>query len=181
MKNRKPGKREKKLRLSSLQNKIVVCFTVPIVFMILVGVIAYRKASTGMSQQFLDSTEQTMNMTVSYMDAINSFVEGEALKYAFDADLNRYFSGVYEKEGYAVDRKKLITSQKTNMLSSQSGNEFISNIHIIPSEELTLISTTNSETTKGFFAEYQQEVSERESGDRGRVWTDCEKRAYPRL
>ena len=65
MKNRKPGKREKKLRLSSLQNKIVVCFTVPIVFMILVGVIAYRKASTGMSQQFLDSTEQTMNMTVS--------------------------------------------------------------------------------------------------------------------
>ncbi len=172
MKNRKPGKREKKLRLSSLQNKIVVCFTVPIVFMILVGVIAYRKASTGMSQQFLDSTEQTMNMTVSYMDAINSFVEGEALKYAFDADLNRYFSGVYEKEGYAVDRKKLITSQKTNMLTSQSGNEFISNIHIIPSEELTLISTTNSETTKGFFAEYQQEVSERESGDRGRVWTD---------
>lgn len=172
MKNGKPRKREKKLRLTSLQNKIVVCFTVPIVFMILVGVIAYRKASTGMSEQFLDSTEQTMNMTVSYMDAINSFVEGEALKYAFDADLNRYFSGVYEKDGYAVDRKNLISNQKTNMLSSQSGNEFISNIHIIPSEELTLISTTNSETTKGFFAAYQQEVSEQGNGDRGQVWTD---------
>lgn len=172
MKSGKPRKREKKLRLTSLQNKIVVCFTVPIVFMILVGVIAYRKASTGMSEQFLDSTEQTMNMTVSYMDAINLFVEGEALKYAFDADLNRYFSGVYEKDGYAVDRKNLISNQKTNMLSSQSGNEFISNIHIIPSEELTLISTTNSETTKGFFAAYQQEVSEQGNGDRGQVWTD---------
>lgn len=172
MKNGKARKREKKLRLTSLQNKIVVCFTVPILFMILVGIIAYRKASTGMSEQFLDSTEQTMNMTVSYMDAINSFVEGEALKYAFDADLNRYFSGVYEKDGYAVDRKNLISNQKTNMLSSQSGNEFISNIHIIPSEELTLISTTNSETTKGFFAAYQQEVSEQGNGDRGQVWTD---------
>lgn len=172
MKSGKPRKREKKLRLTSLQNKIVVCFTVPILFMILVGIIAYRKASTGMSEQFLDSTEQTMNMTVSYMDAINSFVEGEALKYAFDADLNRYFSGVYEKDGYAVDRKNLISNQKTNMLSSQSGNEFISNIHIIPSEELTLISTTNSETTKGFFAAYQQEVSEQGNGDRGQVWTD---------
>lgn len=172
MKSGKPRKREKKLRLTSLQNKIVVCFTVPILFMVLVGIIAYRKASTGMSEQFLDSTEQTMNMTVSYMDAINSFVEGEALKYAFDADLNRYFSGVYEKDGYAVDRKNLISNQKTNMLSSQSGNEFISNIHIIPSEELTLISTTNSETTKGFFAAYQQEVSEQGNGDRGQVWTD---------
>mgnify|MGYP001092186526 FL=1 len=172
MKNGKPGKKEKKLRLSSLQNKIVVCFTVPILFMILVGIIAYRKASTGMSEQFLDSTKQTMNMTVSYMDAINAFVEGEALKFAFDADLNRYFSGVYERDGYAVDRKKLITSQKTNMLSAQSGNDFISNIHIIPSEELTLITTTNSETTKGFFAEYQAEVSERDNGDRRRVWTD---------
>lgn len=172
MKNGKPGKKEKKLRLSSLQNKIVVCFTVPILFMILVGIIAYRKASTGMSEQFLDSTKQTMNMTVSYMDAINAFVEGEALKFAFDADLNRYFSGVYERDGYAVDRKKLITSQKTNMLSAQSGNDFISNIHIIPSEEMTLITTTNSETTKGFFAEYQAEVSELDNGDRGRVWTD---------
>ena len=79
MKNGKPQK-TKKLRLSSLQNKIVVCFAVPIVFMILVGVIAYRKASDGMSQQFLDSTEQTMKMTVSYMDVIDSFVAGEALK-----------------------------------------------------------------------------------------------------
>ncbi len=172
MKNGKPGKKEKKLRLSSLQNKIVVCFTVPILFMILVGIIAYRKVSTGMSEQFLESTKQTMNMTVSYMDAINAFVEGEALKFAFDADLNRYFSGVYERDGYAVDRKKLITSQKTNMLSTQSGNDFISNIHIIPSEEMTLITTTNSETTKGFFAEYQAEVSELDNGDRGRVWTD---------
>lgn len=75
MKNGKPQNRKKR-RLSSLQNKIVVCFTVPIVFMILVGVIAYRKASDGMSQQFLDSTEQTMNMTVSYMDMINSYVAG---------------------------------------------------------------------------------------------------------
>ena len=132
MKTGKPEKKRKQ-RLSNLQNKIVVCFTVPILFMILVGVIAYRKASTGMSQQFLDSTEKTMNMTVSYMEAINSFVAGEALKYAFDTDLNRYFSGVYEKDGYAVERKKLITNQKTNLLSTQSGNDFISNVHIIPS------------------------------------------------
>ena len=149
MKTGKPEKKRKQ-RLSNLQNKIVVCFTVPILFMILVGVIAYRKASTGMSQQFLDSTEKTMNMTVSYMEAINSFVAGEALKYAFDTDLNRYFSGVYEKDGYAVERKKLITNQKTNLLSTQSGNDFISNVHIIPSQELTLISTTNSDSPNGF-------------------------------
>lgn len=172
METGKPRKKAKKRRLSSLQNKIVVCFTVPIVFMILVGVIAYRKASNGMSEQFLDSTEQTMNMTVSYMDAINSFVEGEALRYAFDADLNRYFSGVYEKDGYAVDRKNLISNQKTNLLSTQSGNDFISNVHIIPSEELTLISTTNSETTNGFFTAYREEVAEQESSGRGNVWTD---------
>lgn len=43
MKTGKPEKKRKQ-RLSNLQNKIVVCFTVPILFMILVGVIAYRKA-----------------------------------------------------------------------------------------------------------------------------------------
>lgn len=172
MKTGKPRKKERKLRISSLQNKIVVCFTVPIVFMILVGVIAYRKASAGMSEQFLDSTEQTMNMTVSYMNAINSFVESEALKYAFDADLNRYLSGVYEKDGYAVERKNLISSQETSLLSTQSGNDFINNVHIIPSEELTLISTAPSVRTTGFFAEYQEEVAAQETDGRKNVWTD---------
>ena len=79
--------KKKKLQLASLQNKVVVCFAVPIVFMILVGVIAYQKASEGMSQQFLESAEQTINMANTYMDAINYFVEGEAQKYADNTDL----------------------------------------------------------------------------------------------
>ncbi len=170
MKNGKPQKR-KKLRVGSLQNKIVVCFTVPIVFMILVGVIAYRKASAGMSQQFLDSTEQTMKMTVSYMDVIDSFVAGEALKYAFDSELNRYFSGAYEGDGSAVERRDLLNDQKANVQSTQFGNEFISNVHIIPSQDLLLISTFDSVRTNGFYAEYQEEVTQQSGGKVSR-WTD---------
>ena len=171
MKNGKPQKR-KKLRVSSLQNKIVVCFTVPIVFMILVGVIAYRKASDGMSQQFLDSTEQTMKMTVSYMDVIDSFVAGEALKYAFDSELNRYFSGAYEGDGSAVERRDLLNDQKANVQSTQFGNEFISNVHIIPSQDLLLISTFDSVRTNGFYAEYQEEVTQQGGSGKVNRWTD---------
>lgn len=171
MKTGKP-KKTKKLRLSSLQNKIVVCFTVPIVFMILVGVIAYRKASDGMSQQFLDSTEQTMNMTVSYMDMIDSFVAGEAVKYAFDTELNRYFSGAYEFEDQAVQRRELIDNQKTNVQSTQFGNDFIANVHIIPSKDLALISTFDSVMTKGFYEEYQEEIQEQSGDGKGSVWVD---------
>lgn len=170
MKNGKPQK-TKKMRFSSLQNKIVVCFTVPIVFMILVGVIAYRKASDGMSQQFLDSTEQTMKMTVSYMDVIDSFVAGEALKYAFDSELNRYFSGAYEGGGSAVERRDLLDNQKANVQSTQFGNDFISNVHIIPSGDLSLISTFDSVRTNGFYAEYQEEMTQ-QSGGKGNRWTD---------
>jgi len=170
LKNGKSQK-AKKMRLSSLQNKIVVCFTVPIVFMILVGVIAYRKASTGMSQQFLDSTEQTMKMTVSYMDMVDSYVAGEAVKYAFDTELNRYFSGAYEFEDQAVQRRDLLNNQKTNIQSTQFGNDFIGNVHIIPSKDLFLISTFDSVMTNGFYEEYQEEVKEQSSG-KGSVWVD---------
>lgn len=171
MKTGKP-KKNKKLRLSSLQNKIVVCFTVPIVFMILVGVIAYRKASDGMSQQFLDSTEQTMNMTVSYMDMINSYVAGEAVKYAFDTELNRYFTGAYEYEDQAVQRRDLLNNQKTNVQSTQFGNDFIGNVHIIPSKNLFLISTFDSVMTYGFYEEYQEEIKEQSGEGKGSVWVD---------
>lgn len=171
MKTGKPRK-TKKLRLSSLQNKIVVCFTVPIVFMILVGVIAYRKASDGMSQQFLDSTEQTMNMTVSYMDMINSYVAGEAVKYAFDTELNRYFTGAYEFEDQAVQRRDLLDNQKTNVQSTQFGNDFIGNVHIIPSKDLFLISSFDSVMTYGFYEEYQEEIKEQSGDGKGSVWVD---------
>ena len=156
-------------RLSSIQNKIILCFTVPIFCMIVVGIIAYQKASEGMGRQFMESAEQTINMANTYMDAINYFVEGEARKYADSTDLNSYFSGAFEGADNTTTKLKLLNSTKDDLLSAQSGNHFINNLYVIPQSGLKLVSTVSSMTTQGFFEEYREEAESRGS----RMWVDC--------
>ena len=51
----------KKGVLFSIRAKIFLCFLVPILFLILVGVFSYKKAAAGMYDTFRDSNEQTIN------------------------------------------------------------------------------------------------------------------------
>lgn len=174
MKRNKAGKAEtanrkkKKLQLTSIQNKVIVCFAVPVIFMILVGIIAYQKASEGMSQQFLESAEQTINMANTYMDAINYFVEGEGQKYADNTDLNSYLSGAYEGADFTTTKLKLLNSTKDDLFSTQAGNIFVNHLYVIPQSGLKLVSTISSMTTQGFFEECQEEMESQGS----KAWVD---------
>ena len=57
-----------KVGLLNIRNKIFLCFVLPIICMILVGFVSYRLASDGMSEKFLQSSTQTINMAMQYMD-----------------------------------------------------------------------------------------------------------------
>lgn len=167
MKTDTPKRKENKLRLSSIQNKIILCFIVPIFCMIVVGITAYQKASEGMSRQFLESAEQTISMANTYLDAINNYVEGEAKKYADSTDLNSYFSGAFEGPDNTTTKLKLLNSTKDDLFSAQSGNHFINNLYVIPQSGLKLVSTVSSMTTQGFFEECREEAE-----SRSRNWVD---------
>ena len=66
-----------KFMLFSIRNKIVVCFLVPIIFMIIIGVAAYQKASDGMKEKFEASTMETVKMATQYIDMSCDFIKTE--------------------------------------------------------------------------------------------------------
>lgn len=140
----------------SIRNKIVVCFLVPILFMIILGTISYQKAARGMSESFKESTQQTIDMATDYIDVSNSFIEAEALKYVVDSDLGKYFLGVYDND--PTKRRALIDQVKTDILASQVGNSFISNIHIVTESKTSMIST-KSKAQQGIYDKYMEEMA----------------------
>ena len=146
----------KKGVLFSIRAKIFLCFLVPILFLILVGVFSYKKAAAGMYDTFRDSNEQTINMANQYLDVSNSFIEAEALKYAFQSDLGKYMIGLYETD--AVQRKTVINSVGSSILASQAGNDFISNIHIVTEEDVQMLSTKAGGTVMGIYKDYKNEM-----------------------
>lgn len=165
----KQKKSGKGFRLLSIRNKIVVCFLVPIVFMVIIGVSAYQKASEGLSEKFTDSTLQTMRMATEYLDMSCDFIRSEGLKYAYDDDLRKYLLGMFEDN--PVDKLNFLTSMNSNLLSVQTSNPFISHMHIIPKKGINLMSTKQS-GVNGFLDEYKEEVAAGESGRSIPQWID---------
>ena len=166
-KQKKSGKSSK---LLSIRNKIVVCFLVPIVFMVIIGVSAYQKSAEGLSEKFTDSTLQTMRMATEYLDMSCDFIRSEGLKYAYDDDLRKYFLGMFEEN--PVDKLNFLTSTKSNLLSVQTSNPFISHMHIIPKKGVSLLSTKLSSGVDGFLEEYKEDVASGEGRRSIPQWID---------
>ena len=166
-KQKKSGKSSK---LLSIRNKIVVCFLVPIVFMVIIGVSAYQKSAEGLSEKFTDSTLQTMRMATENLNMSCDFIRSEGLKYAYDDDLRKYFLGMFEDN--PVDKLNFLTSTKSNLLSVQTSNPFISHMHIIPKKEVNLLSTKLSSGVDGFLDEYKEDVASGEGRRSIPQWID---------
>lgn len=166
-KQKKSGKSSK---LLSIRNKIVVCFLVPIVFMVIIGVSAYQKSAEGLSEKFTDSTLQTMRMATKNLNMSCDFIRSEGLKYAYDDDLRKYFLGMFEDN--PVDKLNFLTSTKSNLLSVQTSNPFISHMHIIPKKGVNLLSTKLSSGVDGFLDEYKETVASGEGRRSIPQWID---------
>ena len=166
-KQKKSGKSSK---LLSIRNKIVVCFLVPIVLMVIIGVSAYQKSAEGLSEKFTDSTLQTMRMATENLNMSCDFIRSEGLKYAYDDDLRKYFLGMFEDN--PVDKLNFLTSTKSNLLSVQTSNPFISHMHIIPKKGVNLLSTKLSSGVDGFLDEYKEDVASGEGRRSIPQWID---------
>ena len=156
-------KSKSQFMLFSIRNKIIVCFLVPIIFMIIIGIAAYQKASDGMTQKFEASTMETVKMATQYIDMSCDFIKSEGTKYAFSADLNKYSLGLMESD--QIQKAEVIKSTQKDIINSQALNPFISNIHIVTTDGIKMITTMTSATnTNGCYETYRETVSKGKKG-----------------
>lgn len=155
---RKTEKQKNGFMLFGLRNKIFVCFLVPIAFMIVVGATAYYYAAEGMSEKFQESAQQTANMAMDYLDSGCTYIQGEAMKYAFDSNLETYSIGMMKKD--VVAQSTFITDTRVTMMAAQTSNPFISNIHFIPKPGIPIISTSTTDKPDGIYDDYYAKMME---------------------
>ncbi len=156
MKESKMGK-SSAFMILGIRNKIVVCFLVPIIFMVIIGVSAYWKAAEGLSEKFQEATVQTIGMAKEYIEMSCNFIKAEGTKYAFDTEVVSYVRGSLEKD--PGQKLKVSSNIKSGMLSSQTANPFINNIHIVPKEKTHILTTGSRHTVRGIFDEYMESVA----------------------
>lgn len=172
----KRNKSEKRRLLFGIRDKIFICFFVPIIFMIVVGTMAYQKAAEGMREKFQETTTQTLEMATQYIEMSGKFIETEATRYAFDPTLGKYYLGILEGDQFA--RADVVKSTKSNMMAARATNPFISNIHLITDSSVEMLTTYTLPTKQvgqntkqvGNLAEYREQMSS--DGKKLQKWVD---------
>lgn len=142
--------------LFSLRNKIFACYLVPIIFMVIIGLISYIYAAEGMSDNFRDSSQQTVNMAMEYLDTSATYIQSEGMRYAFDSNLDAFFLGMPGKSNVEVANST--NDIRVLLLASQSSNPFLGNMHIIPNAKMQIITTATIEKYNGIFDDYQADM-----------------------
>lgn len=147
--------RKQGVMFMGIRNKIFICFMVPIVFMLILGTLSYRRAASSLNQTFRDSTIQTIAMASEYIDMNNAYIETEAVKYVSDSDLSKYILGLMSDK---KEQQSLLKDIRLRIMTSQAGNKFIGNMYIIPQAGSTMVNTKTS-FQDGFYDAYMEQMS----------------------
>lgn len=124
---------------ASIRTQMIIGFTVPILFVILLGVISYIKASNGLIASFEDSATNTINMAVNYIDVGMGTLESEAFVQSQNENVSDYvFSSKNDEQIKIYELTQAIYAQLT---AAQVANDFIQDVHIIPKDHAKVLST----------------------------------------
>lgn len=163
------GKGKVKNAKVSIGLQILLAFFIPVIFVILVGLQSYKSASEGLSRKFEESTSETLKMTVEYVGLGGEFISVEAMQYAFNENLQKYYLGLYK-----TDPIKMINAMNEGnslITTTKMTNSFVNNIHIITRSGVSLLTTT-SENSDGFYEELEKQFKEQYSTGRVPNWLD---------
>ncbi|MCD7709141.1 MAG: methyl-accepting chemotaxis protein [Clostridiales bacterium] len=150
--------------------KIFGGFLVPVVFMIIIGVVAYQKAAAGLTQEYEDSALQTVSMTSQYFSVSNSYVKADASQLVYDSDLNKYLIGIYPSG--SSEAIEIVNTTKSTLSSLLMTNDCIDNISIIPKSGVNAITTTGASKVDGFLDDYEDEVAQKYGDGSFPTWID---------
>lgn len=126
----------------SIRVKLILCFLVPVLFIIILGSSAYRSSSKAIIKTFTEATVASITKTSEYYEVVFQNVEDKSVQLASDTATREYYDGKYSNDMLEAGKAyKTIRSQATTMAAS---DRYIENIYII-------VNSGNPITTFGMF------------------------------
>lgn len=140
MEKRKQNKKVNFFR--SIRCKIILAVLLPVCFIIVLGVVCYKKASQGIIQSYRDSSQRAVSITGEYFNFVLSSTIKDYHGLFTNEQLISYLSGVLS--GFPEQMVSIYNSNRSDFMKRLTGAEFVKNIYIV-SDLVDSITTTYSE------------------------------------
>lgn len=137
----------------SIRFQLILGFLVPVLFIVAVGFISYRKASAGLTANYEQASTTAAEMTVTSMEEAMRTIMATTSEVASDTTVMSYSLGGYDSDSAKQAQAKESISNKLNVKETTS--DMIAEIHVIPVEGDEIVTTRNIGTVakKSFITE----------------------------
>ena len=129
---------EKEQAAMGIKIKLIIGFAIPLICAIVIGMVAYSLAEVGMTSNYEDSMSKAMTMAVEYLDFGFKSAVSESEQLYYNTDLMKWATGAVYNEW---TKQEIMEGVALDLKVKQDGNEFVNNMHIIPSSSLKIVST----------------------------------------
>lgn len=134
-----------------MRKQLIVGFIIPIIFVVLVGVVSYRKAEEGMIQNFESAAYGNLQTKTEFIDYGTSLLASDVMQLSLDDDLSKLTAGIYDSDLLTLGAVEDDLSSSIKVMDAT--NEFTKGIYIIPNKEKDIISSVGN-LGSGFFEEW---------------------------
>ncbi|MCM1535364.1 MAG: methyl-accepting chemotaxis protein [Clostridium sp.] len=147
------NEKEKSTFSFGIKGKLFVGFAILLICTILVGIVAYSLAASGMKSNYEDSMIKAMSTSMTYLDFGFDSAISESEQLYYNTDLTKWATGAIYNDW---SKKEIEESVSLDLRVKRAGNNFVANMYIIPGENMPIISTFgNSEAVPGFYEELE--------------------------
>lgn len=147
---KKHKEKNKEIKIG-IRKQLILGFLVPILCIILLGSISYRKASQGFISNYEEATRNTFDMAAEYLSFGLESAETISVQYTTETEVSNYVAGVYKAK--SLELSKLFNSKRNEFMIKVTAERFIKNIHIITADEEVRVLTSTNTSVNGFFNE----------------------------
>lgn len=137
-------------KFSTIRFKLILAFFIPILCIILLGIVSFLQAASGIRDNYKKSAEQAINMTGEYLNFGLGSAEESIQQYINDNSFGLYFMGFYQDD-YMMENE-VYTDIQTSFMNKIQSDDFIADIYAI-SEHYPIISTAKIQV-ENLFKEY---------------------------
>lgn len=154
-KQAKQSKKKKGIGMS-IRAQLTIGFLIPLLLVVAVGTFAYQKASSGMLNNYQDSAQTALQMTVKLLDYGFTTVNNDSIQIFNDTNVKDYVSDTYKDD--IPSKSKALTQAESLINSKVNSNDFIQNIYIITADNLNDISNSTGKGSKdGYYEKFMAE------------------------
>lgn len=109
-----------------IQTKLIGCFIIPVIMIIVLGVVSYSRSSSALNENYEAAVSQTMNMAKEYFAFVFTNIESDMNVYLSDEDLSAYYSGEYStneaQKDSVTDLKKKFDDASEKLNRTKEGS-----------------------------------------------------------